>query len=259
MALQTVTTPPQPPGDLKRQPRVSGAAESVQADREELEALRRSNAALSRFAAETAHDLAEPLRMVTAYLQLIERRYGEDLDDDGREFLEYAVDGATRMRATIDAQLEAARLEEDASSESIDVNEVLDDVLDDLAIAIEESGATVTAGELPTVEGHPSQLRRLLQNLVENAIDHAGTSAPTIAIDAAGRADEWVFEVADDGVGIPSDRIERVFEPFDRVEQGGGTGLGLAICEAIVDRHGGRLWVESEPGDGSTFYFSIPR
>ena len=221
--------------------------------------LRRSNAELEQFAYVASHDLKEPLRMVSSYLQLIERRYGDDLDGDAEEFFEYAIDGAERMRAMISALLEYSRLGRQGDPpEPVDCNEVVDSVLANLEVAIEETEAEVTVEDLPTVEGDPDQLRQLFQNLVGNAIEYAGEAAPTVHVGVERRGAEWLFSVEDDGVGIPAERTERIFDLFMSDEETGGTGIGLAICEKIVDRHGGRIWVESEPGVGSTFQFTVP-
>ena len=221
--------------------------------------LRRSNAELEQFAYVASHDLKEPLRMVSSYLQLIERRYGSDLDDEAEEFFEYALDGAERMRAMISALLEYSRLgRRNESFESVDCNHVVESVLANLEVAIEETGAEVTVEDLPTVQGDADQLRQLFQNLVGNAIEYAGDASPNVRVGIERRGDEWCFTVEDDGVGIPGERTDRIFDLFMSDDQSGGTGIGLAICEKIVDRHGGRIWVESEPGVGSTFHFTVP-
>ena len=226
---------------------------------EAISELRRSNAELEQFAYVASHDLKEPLRMVSSYLQLIERRYGEDLDEDAEEFFEYAIDGAERMRAMISALLEYSRLgRRGGPPEPVDCNEVVDSVLANLEVAIEETGAEVTAEELPTVVGDPDQLRQLFQNLVGNAIEYAGEAPPAVHVGVERRGNEWLFTVEDEGVGIPDDRTDRIFDLFMSDEETGGTGIGLAICEKIVDRHGGSIWVDSTPGVGSTFSFTLP-
>jgi PAS domain S-box-containing protein len=225
----------------------------------ELEA---SNERLEQFAYAASHDLQEPLRMVSSYLSLLENRYGDDLDEEGQEFLEFAVDGAGRMREMIEALLEYSRVETRGEPfQPLDLEDVLDDVLQDFRMRIEESGAEVTAGSLPTVEGDASQLRQVFGNLLGNAIEYSGDDPPRVHVDATLEGDEAVVSVADEGIGIDPDHQDRVFEVFQRLhsrEDHEGTGIGLALCERIVERHGGDLWVDSERGEGSTFYFTLP-
>ncbi|MDS0474443.1 PAS domain-containing protein [Natrinema sp. 1APR25-10V2] len=224
--------------------------------------LEESNERLEQFAYAASHDLQEPLRMITSYLQLLENRYGDAFDEDGEEFLEYAVDGAERMREMIDALLEYSRIETRGDPfEPIDLNGILEDVLADLQVRIAESGAEVTVEELPHLEGDASQLRQLFQNLLDNAVTYSGDSPPSIRVSADRRDGEWVISVEDDGIGIDPDDQERVFTVFDRLhsrEEYDGTGIGLALCERIVERHGGEIWLESEPGEGATFSFTLP-
>ncbi|WP_226022697.1 PAS domain S-box protein [Halomicrobium salinisoli] len=224
--------------------------------------LEESNERLEQFAYAASHDLQEPLRMVSSYLQLIESRYAEELDEDGREFIEFAVDGADRMRDMIEGLLEYSRVETRGEPfELVDLDDVLDDVRRDLQMRIAESGAEITAADLPRVEGDRDQLRQVFQNLLDNAIEYAGEDPPRIRIDAERRADRWQVSVSDEGVGIDPDDADRVFEVFERLhgrEEHAGTGIGLALVERIVERHGGDVQVESEPGEGSTFTFTLP-
>ncbi|MXV64041.1 PAS domain S-box protein [Natronorubrum sp. JWXQ-INN-674] len=224
--------------------------------------LKESNERLEQFAYAASHDLQEPLRMVTSYLQLIERRYADALDEDGTEFIEFAVDGADRMREMIDGLLEYSRVETRGDPfEPIEMDAVLNSAVEDLQLQIQESNAEITNAELPTVKGDDSQLRQVFQNLLSNAITYSGEDPPHIHIDAEQRGREWVFSVHDDGIGIPPEDQDRIFTVFDRLhsnEEYEGAGIGLALCERIVERHDGEIWVESEPGNGSTFSFTLP-
>jgi len=223
--------------------------------------LEASNERLEQFAYAASHDLQEPLRMVTSYLQLLEDRYGDAFDADGEEFLAYAVDGAERMRAMIDGLLEYSRVETQGDPfESVDLEGILDDVREDLQVRIDETDAEVTAGELPRVSGDRRQVRQVFQNLLRNALTYT-EGAPRVHVDATRRDGEWTVSVRDDGIGIEPDAQERIFTVFDRLhgrEEYDGTGLGLALCQRIVERHGGEIWVDSEPGEGSTFAFTLP-
>ncbi|SFC74114.1 4TM region of histidine kinase [Halobiforma haloterrestris] len=224
--------------------------------------LEESNERLEQFAYAASHDLQEPLRMVTSYLQLLERRCGDDLDADGEEFLEYAVDGAERMRAMIDGLLAYSRVETRGEPlEPIDLEDVLEDVRKDLELRIEETDTDLEVGELPRVEGDPSQLRQLFQNLLSNAIDYSGDEPPRIEVVAERDGEEWIVSVSDEGVGIGPEEQERIFEVFQRLhshEEHPGTGIGLALCKRIVERHGGEIRVDSEPGEGATFSVTLP-
>ena len=199
--------------------------------------------------------------MVSSYLQLIERRYRDDLDDDGEEFIEFAIDGADRMRDMIEGLLEYSRVDtRNDSVKSIELNAVLEDVLEDLHVRIVESDAEVTVGELPRLEGDASQLRQLFQNLLDNAITYSGDEPPRIHVSADRRHNDWVISVDDDGIGIDPKDQDRIFTVFDRLHSHGayeGTGIGLALCQRIVERHGGEIWVDSEPGEGATFSFTL--
>ncbi|RKD93547.1 PAS domain-containing protein [Halopiger aswanensis] len=230
--------------------------------RENQRKLEESNERLEQFAYAASHDLQEPLRMVTSYLQLLEKRYDDELDADGREFLEFAVDGAERMREMIDALLEYSRIETQGDPfEPIDLNAVLEDALEDLQFRIEETDAEIVTEQLPRVEGDASQLRQVFQNLLSNALTYSGDEPPRVHVSADRRGDEWVLSVEDNGIGIAPENQDRVFTVFDRLhsrEEYDGTGIGLALCERIVERHGGEIWVDSEPGEGSTFSFTLP-
>ncbi|QRV17724.1 PAS domain-containing protein (plasmid) [Haloterrigena salifodinae] len=224
--------------------------------------LKRSNQELKRFAHAASHDLQEPLRMVSSYLQLLEQRYGDDLDADATEFIEFAVDGADRMRAMVDALLEYSQVStRENDFESVDCEVVLEQATENLRMAIEEREASITSDELPTVSGDERQLIQLFQNLLDNAITYAGDEPPTVHVSAERRDGEWLFSVRDDGIGIDPEKTEDIFEVFNRLhapDEYGGTGIGLAICKRIVMTHDGRIWVESDPGEGTTFSFTIP-
>lgn len=231
--------------------------------REKADALIRSNSDLERFASAASHDLQEPLRMVISYLGLIERRYKTQLDSDAQEFITYAVDGATRMQQMIEALLEYARLNNNTKPFSpISCADVVRDVLQNLTVAITENQATVEAHDLPNVIGNRPQLTLLFQNLIGNALKfHADNVTPHVKISAYREGKMWVFGVADNGIGIKPRYQEKIFMLFQRLhtrEEYPGTGMGLALCQRIVERHGGRIWVESEIGQGATFYFTLP-
>src|SRR6266571_5329072 len=224
--------------------------------------LEHSNRELEQFAYVASHDLQEPLRMVSSYTQLLERRYGDKLDDKAREFIGYAVDGAVRMQRLINDLLEFSRVSTRGKAlQPVDVTRVLGTVRANLSVAIQDAGALVTNDALPTVMADETQLVQLLQNLIGNAIKFRGRERPHVHVGAQATATEWVFAVRDNGIGIAPEYFERIFVIFQRLharDEYPGTGIGLAVCRRILDRHGGRIWVESEPGRGSTFYFALP-
>ena len=224
--------------------------------------LERSNTDLQQFAYLASHDLFEPLRMVTSYLQLLEQRYGARLDKQGLEFLGFAIGGARRMDALIRDLLEYSRVEIRGSAlESADCEQVLQQALANLKIAIEETNAAISHQPLPRVRGDSVQLIQVFQNLVGNAIKFRGPRAPRVEVSAQPKGKEWQFAVRDNGIGIDPKFFERIFVIFQRLhthQQYAGTGMGLAICKRIIERHGGRIWVESNPGEGSSFFFTLP-
>ncbi len=227
------------------------------------EALKRSNRELEEFAYVASHDLHEPLRMISSYLLLISRRYQAQLDQDGREFIGFAVDGAQRMQAMINDLLTYSRVTTQGKIFSqIELEAVLQRALLNLKVAIAESGARLTHNPLPAVSGDDRQIERLLQNLIGNALKYRRPDvAPEIQVSAEKRDSEWVFGIRDNGIGIDPKYFDRIFGIFQRLhtrEQYKGTGIGLAICKKTVERHGGRIWVESEEGKGATFYFTLP-
>lgn len=224
--------------------------------------LARSNEELQQFAFVASHDLQEPLRMISSYVQLLEKRYKGKLDSDADEFIEFAVSGTVRMKEMINDLLAYSRVGTRLKPlKSVDVEQVLDGVLANLDTAISESDASITRDDLPTVIADSSQLAQLFQNLVSNAIKFRSDRPLKILISARRDSDEWVFSVSDNGIGIKEKHVKRIFAIFQTLHGKGeyqGTGIGLAVCQRIVERHGGRIWVESEPGKGSTFYFTIP-
>ena len=225
--------------------------------------LERSNKELELFAYVASHDLQEPLRMISSYTQLLERRYSARLDDDAREFIGYAVDGATRMQRLINDLLEFSRVSTRGKPlEKTDVAEILGNVRANLSVAIEESGALVTNDFMPVVTADAGQLGQLLQNLVGNGIKFRNGTRPHVHVRAVETPHDWEISVRDDGIGIEKQYFDRIFVIFQRLHTKGdypGTGIGLALCKRIVERHGGRIWVESEPNEGSTFSFTIPK
>jgi light-regulated signal transduction histidine kinase (bacteriophytochrome) len=225
------------------------------------EELKRSNYELQQFAYVASHDLQEPLRMISSYLQLIERRYKSKLDQDADEFIEYAVDGAKRLQNLINGLLEYSRVETSGKSfEPVDCEKVFGDTLANLKVAIEESSAVITHDPLPTVMADRSQILQLLQNLIGNAIKFRSQEVPRIHVTAGRKDDELTFAVKDNGIGIEEQYKDRIFDLFQRLHSRGysGTGIGLSVCKRIVERHGGKIWLESSVGKGSTFYFTIP-
>jgi light-regulated signal transduction histidine kinase (bacteriophytochrome) len=226
------------------------------------EELARSNAELEQFAYVASHDLQEPLRMVASYTQLLAKRYRGKLDADADEIMGYAIDGATRMQRLIHDLLMYSRVGTQGNDfELTNCEVVLDSALANLEMAIEESEAVVTRDPLPTVFADSTQLIQLFQNLLSNAIKFHGLNAPAVSVKAEQRGNEWRFSVRDNGIGLEPHYAERIFAIFQRLHSRSdypGTGIGLAVCKKIVERHGGRIWVESEPGNGATFCFTIP-
>lgn len=221
--------------------------------------LQRSNADLEDYAKRVAHDLQAPLRMVSAYTRMIARKPQEA---EAGELLASAEEGMQRMERLIRHLLDYARIDATpAPMEAVQTKAVLEHALADLKLAIQESGAKVTHDAMPTVQGDATQLTEVFQNLVGNALKYRGDSKPKIHVGAELRAGEWRFSVRDNGAGIPPDQLRRLFRPLERMTRNGiepGTGLGLAIARKIIERHGGRIWAESEIGRGATFYFTLP-
>jgi PAS domain S-box-containing protein len=229
--------------------------------RQQTEELERSNRELEQFAYVASHDLQEPLRLVSSYVQLLARRYQGKLDQDADEFIGFAVEGANRMKSLITDLLAYSRVGSRGKEFApVEMEEIFKRVIGTLQLAIDEVGATVTHDPLPAVLGDAVQIIQLLQNLIGNAIKFRGTEPPRVHVGAAQLREHWLFFVRDNGIGIDPQHTERVFVIFQRLhlqEEYPGTGIGLAICRKIVERHGGRIWVDSEPGKGATFYFTL--
>lgn len=224
--------------------------------------LERSNRELEQFAYTASHDLQEPLRMVACYAELLCKRYQDKLDGDAGEFMGYVVDGARRMQRLIDDLLAYSRVGTGGRPFArVACEAVLERALANLRLAITESGARVSHDPLPEVIGDEGQLVQLFQNLTANAIKFVGSEAPAVHVGARRRRGAWEFRVSDNGIGIDPHFAERIFVIFQRLHVRGrypGTGMGLAIAKRIVERHGGRIWVESQPGRGATFRFTLP-
>ncbi|WP_321506955.1 PAS domain S-box protein [uncultured Methanoregula sp.] len=226
-----------------------------------IEELGRSNAELEQFAYIASHDLQEPLRMIASYLQLIERRYKGQLDDNADEFINYAVDGAKRLQNMINGLLDFSRVQTKGMPfASVDLEKILKDTLNNEKIAIRESQAVITHDPLPGVWADAGQIMRVFQNLIDNAIKFRGSEPVKIHISARQGGDFWIFSVSDNGIGFDPEYGGKLFTLFRRLHgvDYPGTGIGLAVCKRIVERHGGKIWVESVPHKGSTFHFSIP-
>jgi PAS domain S-box-containing protein len=224
--------------------------------------LARSNADLQQFAMSASHDLQEPLRVIEIFIIQLARRYKDKLDKKADEFIEYTVDGVKRMQQLIKDLLEYSKVgTKGIDLHPTDFSRAVDEAVLNLKTAIEEIDAVVTRDELPTLAADTSKISRLFQNLIGNALKFHGKETLKVHISAERKGNEWVFSVKDNGIGIDPTQAERVFVIFQRLhvrEEYPGTGIGLAICKRIVERHGGRIWVESKPRKGSTFHFTIP-
>jgi len=239
------------------------ARDITQRKRAEAE-IRRANQDLEQFAFSASHDLQEPLRSVKIYSELLARRYSDKLDGQALEFLEFVRSGATRMELLVSDLLSYTQVSKrEESPEFVDANAALAVVLESMAGSISESGARITSDPLPTVSMRGGQLQQLFQNLIGNAIKyHRPDRTPEIHVAAQRQGEGWTFAVTDNGIGIAPEYKEKVFGLFKRLhtnEEYSGTGIGLAICQRIVDQHNGQIWVESEPGQGSVFRFTIPQ
>ena len=225
--------------------------------------LMRSLKEVEQFAFIASHDLQEPLRTISNFVNLLQEEYNGKLDKDADEYLNFISGAATRMQLLIKDLLNYSRIGRNENKTSIDCNVLVRDVLSDLATAIEESNAEIHTGKLPVVRGYTSDLKSLFQNLISNAIKFRKKDVrPVIRITAESKEKEWLFAIQDNGIGISRNYYDKIFTIFQRLhakEEYPGTGIGLAQTKKIVELHGGQIWIDSEPGNGSTFYFTIPR
>jgi light-regulated signal transduction histidine kinase (bacteriophytochrome) len=231
--------------------------------REMLRDLERSNAELAEFAYVASHDLSEPLRMISSYLQLLRRRHGDELDGEAEEFVGRAIDGATRMRALIEDLLAYSRAgRSERPSEPVDLGALVASVAATIASGASDPPPVIEAGDLPTVPGDPAQLEQLLQNLLSNAVKFvAPGTVPHVTVTAQRDGALWRVAIDDNGIGIEPRHAERIFGMFQRLHTRDafpGTGIGLAIARKVVDRHDGRIWVEPRPEGGTRFAFTLP-
>ncbi|HEX2977056.1 MAG TPA: ATP-binding protein, partial [Bacteroidales bacterium] len=225
------------------------------------EALLKSNSDLQQFAYVASHDLQEPLRMVSSFTQLLQQKYHDRLDEDANEYIHYAVEGSKRMYELINSLLAYSRVQSRArESTLVNMNSIVEKVIANLNLIITEKDALIEYGHLPTIFADSNQMIQLMQNLIENGLKFSN-GKPHITIACQKKKNHYIFSVKDKGIGIEPQYFERIFRIFQKLhsgEQYPGTGIGLAICKRIIDRHGGRIWVNSEPGSGSEFFFSIP-
>lgn len=225
--------------------------------------LMRSNADLEQFASVASHDLKEPLRMISNYLQLLEAKYSEKIDEDGQRIIRRAVGGAKRMNALIEDLLTYSRVgRSEEGLKEFEAEKILEQSLENLKPHLEESGVVVEHGPLPKVIYVETELLQVFQNLIGNAVKFRGGKKPAVRVDFASQDGEWIFSVADNGIGIEPEFRKKIFMIFTRLhgrDKYEGTGIGLALCKKIVESRSGRIWVESEPGRGSTFFFTIPK
>ena len=250
--------------DASRAARTQLAEQAETLDQQAVE-LRRSNAELEQFAYVASHDLQEPLRKVASFCQLIEKRYGDKLDERGVEYIKFAVDGAKRMQVLINDLLAFSRVGRlHAARTEVDLDVAVDAALNNLAATIDETGAQIVrlTSALPTISGDPTLLTMLWQNLLGNAIKfRRNGSAPRIEIECQRGEDEWLFRVTDNGIGIPAEFVDKVFVIFQRLHSRdaySGTGIGLALCKKIVEHHGGTIWIDSSYTEGTQIRFTMP-
>jgi light-regulated signal transduction histidine kinase (bacteriophytochrome) len=241
---------------------ITDRKQAEEALRRSAEDLARSNKDLEQFAYVASHDLQEPLRAVTGFVQLLQQQYGKQLDAKANDYIGYTVDGAKRMQTLIADLLTYSRVgSRSRELKPTDTAASLKRALENLTASIGESAAEITHGELPTVQADEAQLVQLFQNLVGNAIKFRGPEPPKIHVEARRNHDHWLFSVRDNGIGMNPEFSDRIFMIFQRLhsrKKYAGTGIGLAICKKIVERHGGQIWVESQPDQGATFYFTLP-
>ena len=224
--------------------------------------LARSNQELEQFAYVASHDLREPLRMITSFLQLLKRRYRDKLDSDANEFIDYAVNGAKRLDSMIKDLLQYSQVTiKEVIFKPVNTKSVVEETLINLKVPIDENNANITYDSLPVIYADPELMVLLLQNLISNSIKYRSNEHPMIHISASTEKDQYLFSVKDNGIGMSPNHLERIFTIFQRlhtIDEFEGTGIGLSIAQKIVHQHGGEIWVESELGKGTTFYFTIP-
>lgn len=229
---------------------------------EKTEALKKANKELEHFAYVASHDLREPLRKMSSFSQLLAGRYKGKLDEKADKYIWYIVDGAKRMETLIEDLLNYSRLgRTDLALETTGAEDLVKQAISDLEEFLTENDTEITFDDLPIIQVNPVQFEQLIRNLIHNAVKFRGADKPCVHISALKKDGFWVFSVKDNGIGIDPEQSERIFRIFQRIhtrEEYSGTGIGLAVAKKIVERHGGRIWVESEPGKGSTFYFTIP-
>lgn len=244
---------------LSKNRELRAATDALRAQASELE---RSNQELEQFAYIASHDLHEPLRMVASYLGLLQRRVAERLEPKEQEYINYAVDGAQRMQQMITDLFTYSRVTTHAKAfAQADLGAVLQNALANLEVAIGERGAKITHAEMPAAQVDSTQFTQLFQNLIGNAVKFCETDAPSVSIECERDGVGWIFSVTDNGIGIEEKEFERIFQLFHRLHSRAeypGSGIGLAVCKKIVERHGGRIWVKSEVGKGTAFFFSLP-
>jgi light-regulated signal transduction histidine kinase (bacteriophytochrome) len=225
--------------------------------------LARVNGELQQFVLVASHDLREPLRMIVGFVQLLEKRFPDNLDESSRKYIRFAVDGAHRIQQLIEDLLSYTRIGGgELAVREMDLGSALEEALLNLKLTLEEAKAEVHIGSLPVVLADRSLMVLLFQNLVGNAVKFRGPDRPRVWIDSREEGDEWVISVRDNGIGIEEKYYGKIFEVFQRLharDQYPGTGIGLALCRKIVDQHGGKIWVGSSPGKGSVFHFSLPK
>lgn len=236
--------------------------ESLKIQTSYAEKLARSNAELEQFAYVASHDLQAPLGTIASFAQLLQKRYTNQLDDKANRLIQNILCGCTRMQTLIDDLLQYSRINTNQKSfKPTNFNQILQEACENLQFIMRQNQVTITYGFLPTLAGEPSQLIQLFQNLIANAIKYRQNQPPCIEINAINQQYQWLFSIKDNGIGIDPKHSQRIFQIFQRLhtqEEYTGTGIGLAICKKIIEHHGGQIWVESEPGQGSTFYFTLP-
>jgi light-regulated signal transduction histidine kinase (bacteriophytochrome) len=229
---------------------------------ERTKALEQSNKELKQFAYIASHDLKEPLRMITSFLQLLERRYGDKLDQDANEFIDFAVEGAKRLNEMIDDLLEFSKVtRKDIECSSVDINRVLEQTKMYLKLAIDDNKAEINYNTLPIIYGDEMLMVLLFQNIIGNSIKYRSEEIPKIDISVTKQSDNYLFAIKDNGIGMSPEHLQRIFTIFQRLhtkDEYEGTGIGLAIAQKIVIQHGGKIWAESGLEKGTTFYFIIP-